>query len=109
MIEWEVQMAAVPSEMQVRAMVQQAMLDKAPLMYHELAASGNLEWVLKERADLFEETFSEIASPRIFESARSDLPFEKRLQRDEETFRSATEQALAVALDFPGDATSSQA
>jgi hypothetical protein len=99
-------MAAVPSDRQLRAMVQQAMLDKAPLMYHELIAGGNLESVLKERADLFEETFSEIASPRIFESARSDLPFEKRLQRDEETFRIATEQALAVALDFSSDAAS---
>jgi hypothetical protein len=96
-------MAAVPTERQVREMVTQAMRDRAPTMYRALVASGELDRVAKEQADLFGQIFSEISSKVNTKALRSNLPFEEHLQVLEQGDRMAA-KALAVALEFPTEA-----
>jgi hypothetical protein len=94
-------MAAVPTLGQVRQMVTQAMRDRAPTMYAELLATGELEQVIQERVDLFDQTFSSISMEVNTKALTSNLPFQEHLQMLEQGDRSAVEQALAVALEFP--------
>lgn len=102
-------MAAVPTNSQVRQMVLQAMQSQAPEMYLSLQASGELERAVNDRVDLFDQTFSELSNQGTSKMLRSNLPFEEGVRLLEETDRSAVEQALSVALEFPSDATFPQA
>lgn len=94
-------MAAVPTERQVQQMVRQAMRDRAPSMYAELSASGELERVVQGRVEMFDEIFYGISAGAATKALSSDLLLEERVQRLEQADRGAVEQALAVALEFP--------
>jgi hypothetical protein len=82
-------------------MVTQAMRDRAPTMYSDLLTSGELERAVQERVDLFDRIFSQISMEVNTKALTSNLPFQEHLQMLEQGDRSAVEQALAVALEFP--------
>jgi len=92
-------MAAVPTLGQVHEMVMQAMRDLAPAMYRELLANGELERTVQERVESFDQIFSELSSAATRKAQQ--LPLEEGMRGLEEADRSAVEQALAVALEFP--------
>lgn len=100
-------MAAIPSQQQVKEMVQQAMLDKAPSLYFGLSPSER-ESAIEQRAQLFEETLESLRSAAIYSLARKahdqQTPYETYVQELEQSDRSAVEQALAVALEFANEA-----
>jgi hypothetical protein len=95
-----------PTTQQLRAMIKQAMQDRAPKMYRRLRAGGLLEQEVDDRAELWHEAH-ELAIGRV------GSPYQKALGMDgglDEKVAALTmaaaaarEQAFAVALEFPNE------
>ena len=93
-------MAYTPTQKQVQDMVNQAMKDRAPLMYAELKANGQLAKVLQDRASQFQEQVFRADDQSCDRVNRSDLGFEEKVQEREADHRRAVEAALAQATEF---------
>jgi hypothetical protein len=84
-----------PTTPQLRAMIKQAMQDRAPKMYQRLLAADRLEQEIDDRVSMFEDA-EELALKAL--DSPSAPTIEAGLMDKAEI---AQEQALAIALKFP--------
>lgn len=94
-----------PSRSRLLVMIEQAMEVRAPVMHRRLKANGRLQAELADRADVAQETYDlTIGAPdSLYRRATEDPgqdPLRKQAMFNQAT-SAATEQALAVAMEFP--------
>jgi hypothetical protein len=90
-----------PSNHEVENMVRVKLEQQNPALYRELLASGQLDQVASQRAQVFDEVFSQVASDLMLPAATQGKPHEEKVRLNYQARDQATEQALAAALEFP--------
>jgi hypothetical protein len=99
-----------PSTSEVENMARTKLRYQHPKLYRELLASGQLGEVAKERARVFDETFYQVESELSWPAHRGigeNADWQKKVANLYRARDSATEQALAAALEFPEDSEDS--
>jgi ElaB/YqjD/DUF883 family membrane-anchored ribosome-binding protein len=98
----EAKVAGLPPNKELKNLIEQAMLEKAPGMHLELVASGTLDKVLSERASQAEDSF-ELAKSQVVSEA---LKASRKLTDAEATSEimqgtnEAAREALNQAVEF---------
>lgn len=93
-------MALIPTPYRVEQMIRQAMQDKAPQMYATLSASNALDAEVEDRLATFESQMSDAMNDALNKSMLNPDAEEAILEIDRD-LRAATENALAIVLEFP--------
>jgi hypothetical protein len=95
-----------PSTEEVEEMVRTKLRYQHSELYKQLLSSGQLDAVAKERANVFDQTYSqvegELKRPVLAEEGENK-DWSKKVANLDRARDQATEQALAAALEFPED------
>lgn len=99
-------MPGLPPTKELKSLIEQAMLEKAPSMHKELKASGSLDKVLTERVRQAQDSY-ETAITLANDSALStsrNLPFQETASELVQARNEAARIALDQAVEFETEA-----
>lgn len=103
----------MPSDESLSTMIEQAMQDKAPGMHRRMKGNGSLREEIAQRVALARETYElAIGAPDSLYRRATEDPGDNPLRKQAmftQAKSAATEQALAVALEFPEESPSQAA
>lgn len=97
-------MPSIPQRPELEKMIERAMLDSAPAMHRELRESGELSTVIKDRAEMAEQSYAVAMDANLDDVLRSDdLPME-RVGRLTAAKNIAASEAIRQACEFAPEA-----
>jgi ElaB/YqjD/DUF883 family membrane-anchored ribosome-binding protein len=95
-------MAGLPPTKELKGLIEQAMLEKAPGMHSELTKAGTLDKVLSERAKQAEDSYetgrSQVKSHAL--SSSRNLPYQETVSELTQGYNQAAREALDQAVEF---------
>ena len=99
-------MALILSNSRVDEIVRQAMRERAPAMYYELQAAGELEAVVADRVREYDEQMDEEMNRALdlISSTHDPSKIEDAIKTADANLRAASDLALSQALEFPESA-----